>query len=241
MEGGNPLFFFAMKITSLNANGIRAAQRKGFFDWMHKEDPDVVCIQETKAQHHQLKDRAFFPVGYHCYYHDALKPGYSGTAIYSKHQPDRVHYGIGFEAMDSEGRWIQADFGNLSVVSLYFPSGSSSEVRQDVKFACMEWIKPRLEEYTASGREWVICGDWNIAHRKIDLKNWRGNQKNSGFLPVEREWMSEVFGDVGLRDALSPVRTRRAPVHLVVEPGPGLGQQHRLADRLSRHDTRASR
>jgi exodeoxyribonuclease-3 len=190
-----------MKITSLNANGIRAAERKGFFDWMQQQDPDVVCIQETKAQHHQLKDRVFFPVGYHCYYHDALKPGYSGTAIYTKHQPDRVHYGIGFEAMDAEGRWIQADFGNLSVVSLYFPSGSSSEQRQDVKFACMDWLKPRLEEFTAGGREWIICGDWNIAHRKIDLKNWRGNQKNSGFLPEEREWMSEVFGDVGLRDA----------------------------------------
>ena len=91
--------------------------------------------------------------------------------------------GIGFEAMDREGRWLQADFGNLSVVSLYFPSGSSSELRQDVKFACMDWIKPRLAEWVASGREWVICGDWNIAHRKIDLKNWRGNQKNSGFLP----------------------------------------------------------
>ena len=190
-----------MKIISLNANGIRAAQRKGFFQWMHKQKADVVCIQETKAQHPVLKDREFFPNGYHVYYHDALKPGYSGTAIYAAHQPDRVHYGIGFDLMDHEGRWLQADFGNLSVVSLYFPSGSSSEARQDVKFQCMDWIKPRLEAMAASGREFVICGDWNIAHKNIDLKNWRGNQKNSGFLPEERDWMSEVFGSVGLADA----------------------------------------
>lgn len=190
-----------MKIVTLNANGIRAAARKGFFPWLDGQGADVVCIQETKAQHHQLKDREFFPPGYHCFYHDAVKPGYSGTAIYARHQPDRVHYGIGWEVMDSEGRWLQADFGDLSVVSLYLPSGSSSDERQDVKFRVMDFLKPRLAEMAACGREYVICGDWNIAHRKIDLKNWRGNQKNSGFLPEEREWMSEVFGPVGFADA----------------------------------------
>ncbi len=190
-----------MKIISLNANGIRAAERKGFFEWMHRAKADVVCIQETKAQHHQLKDRSFFPPGYHCYYHDALKPGYSGTAIYSLHQPDRVRYGIGWDVMDREGRWLQADFGPLSVISLYLPSGSSSEARQTVKFRVMDFLKPRLEALARDGRDYVICGDWNIAHRKIDLKNWRGNLKNSGFLPEEREWMGELFGAVGLADA----------------------------------------
>jgi exodeoxyribonuclease-3 len=190
-----------MKIISLNANGIRAAQRKGFFDWMGRQNADVVCIQETKAQHHQLKDRVFFPEGYHCYYHDALKPGYSGTAIYTPHQPDRVQYGIGWEVMDCEGRWLQADFGNLSVVSLYLPSGSSSDVRQGVKFQAMEFLAPQLEALAQQGRDWIICGDWNIAHRKIDLKNWRGNQKQSGFLPEERAWMDQVFGPFGLADA----------------------------------------
>ena len=114
-----------MRIITLNANGIRAAAGKGFFDWMHRQDADIVCIQETKAQHPQLGDRHFFPPGYHAWYHDALSKGYSGVAIYSRAQPDRVHYGLGWEVMDSEGRWLQADYGDLSVVSLYLPSGSS--------------------------------------------------------------------------------------------------------------------
>lgn len=190
-----------MKIISLNVNGIRAAQRKGLFDWLRGQQADVVCIQETKAQQHQLQDPCFFPEGHHCYYHDAVKPGYSGTAIYTRHQPDRVHHGIGWELMDSEGRWLQADFGKLSVVSLYLPSGSSSEERQAVKFRAMEFLAPKLEALARDGRDWIICGDWNIAHRKIDLKNWRGNQKQSGFLPEEREWMDQVFGQLGLADA----------------------------------------
>ena len=190
-----------MKIITLNANGIRSAQRKGFFEWLGRQTADVVCIQETKAQQHQLTDPVFFPEGYHCYYHDALKPGYSGTAIYTRQRPDRVQYGIGWEVMDSEGRWLQADFGKLSVVSLYLPSGSSSEERQAVKFQAMAHLAPKLEAFARDGRDWIICGDWNIAHRKIDLKNWRGNQKQSGFLPEEREWMDQVFGPWGLADA----------------------------------------
>ena len=190
-----------MKIISLNANGIRAAARKGFFDWMLAQDADVVCIQETKAQEHQLDAPVFSPPGYARFFHDAIKPGYSGTAIYTRHAPDQVSKGLGWEVMDTEGRWLQADFGHLSVISLYLPSGSSKDLRQQVKFEVMDYLKPRLEQMAADGREYVICGDWNIAHREIDLKNWRGNQKNSGFLPEERAWMSEVFGPVGLVDA----------------------------------------
>ena len=115
-----------MRIITLNANGIRAAANKGFFEWMHRQDADVVCIQETKAQHHQLRDRHFFPPGHHVYYHDAVRKGYSGVALYSRHQPDRVHYGAGWDAMDCEGRWLQADYGALSVITLYLPSGSSA-------------------------------------------------------------------------------------------------------------------
>jgi exodeoxyribonuclease-3 len=194
-----------MRIITLNANGIRAAANKGFYDWMHKQKADFVCIQETKAQHDQLKDRHFFPPGYHVYYHDALKKGYSGTAIYSRHQPDRVHYGLGWDVMDSEGRWLQIDVGNLSVVSLYLPSGSSKEERQQVKFQCLDFLQPRLAQWARDGREYVLCGDWNIAHKEIDIKNWRGNLKSSGFLPEERAWMTELFGEVGMADAFRRV------------------------------------
>ena len=194
-----------MRIITLNANGIRAAARKGFFEWMHQQDADVVCIQETKAQHHQLQDRHFFPPGYHVYYHDAVKKGYSGVAIYSRYQPDRVHYGLGWDVMDSEGRWLQADFGDLSVISLYLPSGSSKEERQQVKYECMDYLRPRLVKWARDGRHYVICGDWNIAHKEIDIKNWRGNLKNSGFLPEERAWLDELFGDVGMADAFRRV------------------------------------
>jgi exodeoxyribonuclease-3 len=121
-----------MRIITLNANGIRAAAAKGFFEWMHRQEADVVCIQETKAQHEQLQDRQFFPPGYHVYYHDAERKGYSGVALYSRWQPDRVRYGLGWEVMDSEGRWLRADYGDLSVISLYLPSGSSKEERQQV-------------------------------------------------------------------------------------------------------------
>jgi exodeoxyribonuclease-3 len=194
-----------MRIITLNANGIRAAARKGFFDWMKKQKADVVCIQETKAQVHQLTDPVFSPQGYHCYYHDAEKKGYSGTAIYTRHKPDKTHFGIGWEVMDCEGRWLQADFGDLSVISLYLQSGSSKEERQLIKYQTMDYLQPKLREWARDGRHYVICGDWNIAHRKIDLKNWRGNQKNSGFLPEERAWMSELFGDVGWADAFRKV------------------------------------
>ena len=197
-----------MRIITLNANGIRAAASKGFFDWMHRQHADVVCIQETKAQHPQLTDRHFFPPGYHAYYHDALRRGYSGVAIYSRHQPDRVHYGLGWDVMDAEGRWLQADFGKLSVISLYLPSGSSKDERQQVKFQCMDYLQPLLAAMAGDGREYIICGDWNIAHRKIDIKNWRGNLKSSGFLPEERAWMDELFGTVGMADAFRRVDPR---------------------------------
>jgi exodeoxyribonuclease-3 len=197
-----------MRIISLNANGIRAAARKGFFEWLARQQADVVCIQETKAQQDQLKDPVFYPDGHHVYYHDAEKKGYSGVAIYTPHEPDRVDHGIGWPAMDSEGRWLRADFGDLSVISLYLPSGSSAEERQEFKYETMAYLKPELEKMAADGRHYVICGDWNIAHKKIDIKNWRGNQKNSGFLPEERAWMSEVFGPVGLADAFRHVDQR---------------------------------
>jgi len=194
-----------MRIISVNTNGIRAAARKGFFEWMQKQNADVVCIQETKAQEHQLDDPVFSPPGYNRFFHDAQKKGYSGVAIYTPHQPDNVNYGIGWELMDNEGRWIRADFGNLSVISLYLQSGSSKEERQLIKYESMAYLQPLLKQMACEGRDYVVCGDWNIAHKKIDIKNWRGNQKNSGFLPEERAWMDELFGHVGMVDAFRVV------------------------------------
>ncbi|MDX1571644.1 MAG: exodeoxyribonuclease III [Xanthomonadales bacterium] len=194
-----------MRVITLNANGIRAAHRKGFFNWLRRQQADVVCIQETKAQECQLTHRDFFPRRYHCYYHDAEKKGYSGVALYARRKPDQVHMGVGREDFDREGRWLRADFGKLSVISLYFPSGTSGEVRQSYKYEVMDWFRPRLEALLEDDREYLICGDWNIAHRKIDLKNWRGNQKNSGFLPEERAWLDHLFGQVGWVDAFRRV------------------------------------
>ncbi len=190
-----------MRIISFNANGIRAAERKGFFNWLPTQQADVVCIQETKAQEHQLTADVFCPSGYHCFYHDAIKKGYSGVAIYSKKEPDEVIKGIGWDDVDAEGRFIEARFGKLSVISLYLPSGSSSEERQAIKFKFLDRFMPWLKEAAQSDRDYIICGDWNIAHKEIDLKNWKANQKNSGFLPEERAWMDELFADNHWYDA----------------------------------------
>ncbi len=188
-----------MKIITANVNGIRAAAKKGFFDWLQKEDADVVCVQETKAQVHQLEDPIFHPN--YAYYHDAEKKGYSGVAIYAKNKPDRIITGMGNNEFDSEGRYIEALFGNLSVISLYMPSGSSKEERQQIKYRCMDYLLPKLKEMKQSGRDYIICGDWNIAHKNEDIKNWKGNQKNSGFLPEERSWLDTLFYELEFVDA----------------------------------------
>jgi len=194
-----------MRIISANVNGIRAAARKGFFHWLRRQKADLVCLQELKAQLHQLEDRLFWPPSFNCYYHPARRPGYSGVAIYARREPDEVREGIGWADVDAEGRFIEARFGNLSVVSLYMPSGSHSEQRQQIKFSVMERLMPYLGELRRNGRDYILCGDWNIAHKAIDLKNWRSNQKNSGFLPEERDWMDQLFGPAGFLDAFRVV------------------------------------
>ena len=184
-----------MRIITLNANGIRSANTKGVFDWLAAQNADVVCIQETKAQREQLSDAVFHPADYFCFYHDAQKKGYSGVALYCKKQPDNVIYGIGWEDVDFEGRFIEAQFGKLSVISLYLMSGSSGEERQAVKFKFLARFLPYLQELAKNGRDYIIAGDWNIAHKEIDLKNWKGNKKNSGFLPEERAWFDVLFSE----------------------------------------------
>ncbi|MCR9191590.1 MAG: exodeoxyribonuclease III [Gammaproteobacteria bacterium] len=190
-----------MKVISFNANGIRAAARKGFFDWLEQEQADVVCVQETKAQIDQLLPNPdFFPLDY-CEYFDAQKKGYSGVAIYARQKPIHSVKGFGCEYCDTEGRYIQFDFPNLSVISLYLPSGSNSAERQVIKMEVLERFTQQLKTLQASGKDVIICGDYNIAHRQIDIKNWRGNQKSSGFLPEERAWLDHVFGPLGFVDA----------------------------------------
>ena len=190
-----------MRIISANVNGIRSAAGKGFFDWLKRQRADVVCLQETKAQRAQLTDRVFAPRGWHAHFNDAQAKGYSGVAIYARREPDALIDKLGWDEFDREGRYLEARYGDLSVVSLYLPSGSSGEHRQAFKFRVLEWITPILDGWARSGRHYVLCGDWNIAHREIDLKNWRSNRKNSGFLPEERAWMDRVFGPVGWVDA----------------------------------------
>lgn len=194
-----------MRIITFNANGIRSAAKKGFFNWLFKQHADVICIQETKAQMHQLTDPLFYPEGYHHYFHDAQKPGYSGVAIYSKHKPENVIKGLGWPCADNEGRYVQLDLGGLSIASIYLPSGTSGPERQAHKFEFMDLYMKLLRARILENKPMILCGDWNIAHKNIDLKNWRGNQKNSGFLPEERAWLDELFDTVGYIDAFRSV------------------------------------
>ncbi len=191
-----------MNVITLNVNGIRSAARKGVFTWLEQQNADFVCLQETKIQRHQLIPHdEFYPAGYTCVYVSAQKPGYSGVAIYARKKPLNIIQGLGFETCDQEGRYVQFDYPRLSVVSIYLPSGSSGVARQAVKYDFLNRLSEHLRVLIAQGRELIICGDINIAHRPIDLKNWRGNQKNSGFLPQERAWMDYIFDELGLVDA----------------------------------------
>lgn len=195
-----------MRIISFNANGIRSAANKGFFDWLRAQAADITCIQETKAQEDQLVDAAFRPDGHHCFYRDAAKKGYSGVAIYSKREPDEVRTALGWAPFDDEGRYIEARFGKLSVVSFYIPSGSSGDERQGFKFDCMKFLAPIFEQWLASKRDYVLCGDWNIVRARNDIRNWTSNQKNSGCLPDERVWLNRMIAD-GCGDG-TPAPTR---------------------------------
>lgn len=189
-----------LRIVSANLNGIRSADKKGFLAWLGRCDADIVCVQELKAQLPDLSAEMLAPHGMKGFFHPAEKKGYSGVGLYCRRQPDRVSVGLGIPEFDAEGRYLRADFGQLSVISLYLPSGSSSEERQQVKFAFMQQFLPVLESLHAEGRDVVVCGDWNIAHQEIDLKNWKGNLKNSGFLPEERAWFGDLLSRVGWVD-----------------------------------------
>jgi len=194
-----------MRIITVNLNGIRSAANKGFFAWLAEQDADIVCLQELRAQAADMTQQMLAPAGYYGYFHYAEKKGYSGVGIYCREKPQQVTAGLGIAEFDAEGRYLCADFAGFSVVSLYLPSGSSGEERQAVKFKFMAASLPHLRALRASGREVLVCGDWNIAHQEIDLKNWRGNKKNSGFLPEERAWLTQLFDEVGFVDVFRQV------------------------------------
>ena len=197
-----------LRIITLNLNGIRSAARKGFVPWLARRRADVVCVQELKAQPGDMTAALTRIGALKGHFHCAEKKGYSGVGIYTRHEPAKVVAGIGIPDIDCEGRYLRLDFGNVSVISLYQPSGSSGEHRQRVKFSFMARFFPHLKRLRAEGREVVVCGDWNIAHQEIDLRNWRGNQKNSGFLPEERAWLTRVFNELGWVDVFRRVDLR---------------------------------
>jgi len=189
-----------MRIISANLNGIRSAVKKGFLPWLAKQNADFVCLQELKAQAADMTADMLNPEGLYGYFHYAEKKGYSGVGVYARHQPEQVIQGLGIPEIDAEGRYLELVYDGLSVISVYLPSGSSGDHRQAAKFAFMDHFYKHLGELMRRGREVVLCGDWNIAHKEIDLKNWKGNMKNSGFLPQEREWLTRVFGELGWMD-----------------------------------------
>jgi exodeoxyribonuclease III len=181
------------KIITYNVNGIRSAMSKGLLDWIKAANPDIVCFQEIKAEPGQIDVTVFENLGYHHYWHPAQKKGYSGVAILSKKKPDYVHIGCGIEKYDFEGRVLRVDYGDVSVLSVYHPSGSSGELRQAFK---MEWLtdfQNYINSLKKERQKLIICGDYNICHQPIDIHNPKSNANSSGFLPEEREWIDQFM------------------------------------------------
>jgi len=194
-----------VRIITLNVCGIRSAAQKGLFRWLARQDADYVCLQETRCMSEQLAGHDVSIPGYHSFFHEAERKGYAGVAVYSRHEPERVVRGFGVAEFDREGRYLELQHGALAVVSLYMPSGSAGPERQASKFRFLESFMPHLQRLRRRRRHYILCGDWNIAHRAIDLRNWKANQKNSGFLPEERAWMDRLFGPAGYVDAFREV------------------------------------
>jgi exodeoxyribonuclease-3 len=187
------------RIITYNVNGIRAAMGKGLIDWMKSTDPDILCVQEIKASPEQVGVFEFEEMGYHHYWYPAQKKGYSGVAIFSKQKPDNVVYGCGIKEYDDEGRFIRADYGDISVISVYHPSGSSGDDRQAFKMKWLADFANYIEELRRERPKLIISGDYNICHKAIDIHNPKSNANTSGFLPEERDWFDK-FVDLGYID-----------------------------------------
>ncbi len=189
-----------LRVITLNVNGVRSAAKKGLFRWLAAQQPDVVCLQELKCHEADLDAKLHGLKLYESCHAFANKKGYSGVALYSRRRPDEVRRGFASREFDAEGRYVEARFGNLWVVSVYMPSGSAGPHRQASKFRFLKTFLLHLKRLRERRQEIILCGDWNIAHKEIDLRNWRANQKNSGFLPEERAWLTRVFDDIGFVD-----------------------------------------
>jgi len=200
-------------VITVNVCGIRSAAAKGLFRWLRRQRADFICLQETRCQEEQLEGHDVTLPGYHRFFSEAERKGYAGVALYTRHRPDRVIRGFGVPEFDREGRYLEARLGDLSVVSLYLPSGSAGPERQASKFRFLEAFSPHLARLRRGRRRCILSGDWNIAHRAIDLRNWRSNQKNSGFLPEERAWMDGLFGPAGYVDAFREVHPGRPDLY----------------------------
>ncbi len=182
-----------MRIISYNVNGIRAAIKKGFIDWLKTNPADIICVQETKATKQDVDHETFTTLGYHNYWFSAQKKGYSGVAVFTKIKPDNVEYGNGHRPSDEEGRVLQLDFGDIRLINAYFPSGTSGDERQGFKY---QWLDENFKWITTLKKKYpklILCGDYNIAHYEIDIHDPKGNKKSSGFLPEEREWMTKFL------------------------------------------------
>ena len=182
-----------MRIYSWNVNGLRAIEKKGFIDWIKEEQPDILCIQETKIQREQINDKLNNIEGYRSYFSCAERKGYSGVATYTKEEPISVSYGIGIEKFDNEGRILICEYDNFMLFNIYFPNGQSSEERLSYKLEFYDALFKYCDNLKEKGKKLIICGDYNTAHKEIDLKNPKANSKTSGFLPIEREWIDNII------------------------------------------------
>ena len=197
-----------MKILTLNVCGIRASQKKGLFKWLTKQSADIICLQEVRASHDQINTKEFELKGFERYMSEAEKKGYSGVCVYIREKPLSIKKTFGSKVFANEGRFIQVELQKVNIISVYFPSGSSGEKRQKMKYEFMDKFKKYILKIKKNDKPTIISGDWNIVHKEIDIKNWKSNQKNSGCLPKERAWLDDIFDNHGCIDTFRSVNKR---------------------------------